>query len=107
MALKNYEVDVCRIGYAVCKIPVRAHTFQAAERKALREAGNYNFSSEHNSEYVLSYYGPTKENILQEELHETNKHLDLILGKLKFDLPLLLGLDKNLDKKINKILRNK
>jgi len=106
MALKNYEVDVCRIGYACTKIIAKAHTFKAAERKALREAGNYNFSSEHNSEYVLAF-GPTKESILQEQLNETNKHLDLILGKLKFDLPLLIGLDKNLDKKINKILRNK
>lgn len=65
MALKNYEVDVCRIGYAV------------------------------------------KESILQQKLNEANKHLDLILETLKFDLPLLLGLDKNLDKKINRILRTK
>jgi len=105
MPINNYEVEVCRIGYATASLTIRAKSFRGAEKKALEEAGNVCFS-EHNSEYVLAY-GPTKEFILQQKLNEANKHLDLILETLKFDLPLLLGLDKNLDKKINRILRTK
>lgn len=50
---QEFNVEVCRTGYAVREIKVRAVTQKQAEEKALDEAGSYDFN-EHASDYSVN-----------------------------------------------------
>jgi 5-bromo-4-chloroindolyl phosphate hydrolysis protein len=101
--MSTFCVEVCRIGYASYIFEIKAKTYKQAEQEALDIAGSHSFS-EHDADYVLAD-APTKEDKLREKLSQTQAQLDMVLKTLKEDLPLLLGKDKNLDKRITKILK--
>lgn len=52
--MPKYEIEVCRIGYAVRTIEIEAENASDAAAKALESAGNYDFN-EHTSEYDINY----------------------------------------------------
>jgi len=51
--MKDFMVNVCRIGYAFGEIPVNAETQEEANEKALDGAGDYCYS-EKSAEYRLA-----------------------------------------------------
>jgi hypothetical protein len=48
--MREYDVDVCRMGYGHLTLRVQAKNAKEAKRKALDEAGNHVFS-ENNADY--------------------------------------------------------
>lgn len=51
--LKEFDIPVCRTGYGFATITVKAKTQKQAERLALEEAGNHDFS-EKDADYTLA-----------------------------------------------------
>ena len=52
MALKTFDIPVCRIGYGFATITVKAKDQKEAEALALDQAGDHEYS-EKNSDYVI------------------------------------------------------
>jgi hypothetical protein len=57
--LADYEVEVCRIGYGVRTITVKARNEVEAKELALEQAGDHAFS-EHDSDYVANDFSKKK-----------------------------------------------
>lgn len=51
--MPKYRVNICRTAYANTYIEVEATTKKKAEEKALEDAGNHLFPTEHTSDYSV------------------------------------------------------
>lgn len=99
--MQRYTVDITRLGWGTMPIAVEANSYDEAKEKACDEAGNYLFSDD-DSEYLTnddSFY------IVREGKPDCESLLGLIMGQKKV-LPLLLGLDEELDAMIERELKS-
>lgn len=53
--MKTFEVVVTRIAYSTKTIEVEAENEEQAKEKALDEAGEYEFPTEHSSDYKVEF----------------------------------------------------
>jgi DNA phosphorothioation-dependent restriction protein DptG len=74
--MSTFKVDILRTGYSIKSIEVDAETKEEANEKALKQAGNHEFS-EDNSEYTLADAASSDDRL--RDLLRTMRHIEKAL----------------------------
>jgi len=99
--MKSYDIGVCRAGYGWGTFRVQADTEEEAREKALVKAGDTVFSEKDSDYFITDYQEMVIRNFNDPNYEEL---LKLVLTQ-KAALPMLLGLDEDLDALIDKALK--